>query len=143
MTRKLIIYVSASLLVLLFIVTGLEKIVKFQDFSEKMSSQVFGKELLPLLTVVIPTAEVTCSVLLVIHKSRLFGFISATLLLTIFTVYIILVLLHVFSRYPCPCGGPLEKLTWAEHLMFNLSFLLISTIGLVLTIQERRSGKLS
>jgi len=143
MTRKLMIYVFTCILVLLFIVTGLEKVVKFQEFSEKMSGQVFGKDLLPVMLFVLPVAEISCAVLLVVPKSRSVGFALSIALLTMFSTYIILILLHVFSTQPCPCGGPLEKLPWTGHLLFNLFFLIISGLGLILTIKERRQEKLT
>ncbi|UKT65050.1 MauE/DoxX family redox-associated membrane protein [Pedobacter mucosus] len=139
MKRDVTIYIAASVLVLLFILTGVEKVVDFQAFREKMSGQVFGPWLLAVLTYMVPLSEIACVMLLLFPYTRFAGFILSTAMLAAFTVYIILVLLNVFAKHPCPCGGPLKHLTWGQHLIFNTIFLLISSLGLLLTYKERRT----
>lgn len=141
MKRRVIIYLSASLLILLFILTGAEKVLDFQQFRDKMSGQVFTSGFLVMVTYLVPSSEIACVMLLLFPYTRLAGFILSTAMLAAFTVYITLVLLQVFEKHPCPCGGPLKHLTWTQHLIFNSVFLSISILGLMLTNRERRSEK--
>jgi len=139
MKRKVTIYVSASLLIFLFILTGAEKVSDFQQFRDKMSGQVFTSGFLVMVTYLVPSSEIACVMLLLFPYTRLAGFILSTAMLSAFTAYITLVLLQVFAKHPCPCGGPLKHLTWAQHLIFNSIFLSISILGLMSTYRERRS----
>jgi len=38
-------------------------------------------------------------------------------------------MLKVFDRIPCSCGGIIAKLSWGQHLVFNLIFLGLALIG--------------
>jgi hypothetical protein len=49
-----------------------------------------------------------------------------------FTVYTVAILLHAFKYIPCSCGGVIRKLTWPQHLFFNLFFVGISILGIML-----------
>lgn len=142
MKTKVAIYLSASVLVLLFVLTVLDKLVNFQEFREKMSGQVFGPHLLELVIYFIPACEIGCILMLLFSGSRSFGFIFSTAQMALFTGYVILVQLHVFARHPCPCGGPIKYLSWSEHLVFNCFFLAVSIFGLVLNLKERRTENL-
>jgi len=136
-------YLFASALVLLFVLTGLDKVYRFQEFSEHMSMQIFGKAILPFVTFFIPAAEISCAVLLVFAKTRFAGFAVSAMIMLTFTGYAGLIVLHVFAKRPCPCGGPLEHMGWGFHLVFNACFLAVSVLGLIFTISERRHGKLA
>ncbi|WP_407637169.1 MauE/DoxX family redox-associated membrane protein [Daejeonella oryzae] len=59
-------------------------------------------------------------------------------LLIQFTIYIILIMLNVFGRIPCSCGGILEEMSWGQHLVFNLFFLLLTIIAIIHNSKERR-----
>ncbi|WP_354357539.1 MauE/DoxX family redox-associated membrane protein [Pedobacter sp. UYP30] len=52
--------------------------------------------------------------------------------LTIFTLYIAIVMTGIFGRIPCSCGGILKNMSYATHLLFNVFFIALSHIGLVL-----------
>lgn len=53
--------------------------------------------------------------------------------MTMFTTYIY-VILNYSSFTPCSCGGVLEKMSWTEHLLFNIVFILLS--GLAIIVQS-------
>jgi putative oxidoreductase len=54
----------------------------------------------------------------------------------LFTVYTFLVLINVFGRRPCACGGVIENLTWGQHLVFNLFFVGVAIAGILLKKRE-------
>ena len=56
-----------------------------------------------------------------------------------FTVYIILIL--YFSDFvPCSCGGVLENLSWKEHVVFNVLFIMFALFS-ILELEKRRNSK--
>ena len=63
---------------------------------------------------------------MVINTTRLIGLYLSVTLLTLFSGYVLIVLLGAFGRIPCACGGVIELLGWKGHLVFNLFFLLIN-----------------
>jgi putative oxidoreductase len=73
---------------------------------------------------------------LIFERTRMVGFISSFVLMTLFTIYTGAILLHFFDYVPCSCGGVIRKLTWPQHLVFNLFFVGLSVTGIVL---QRRS----
>ncbi|MEJ7778751.1 MAG: MauE/DoxX family redox-associated membrane protein [Daejeonella sp.] len=66
-------------------------------------------------------------------KLRAFG---SCILLFLFSMYIILVINHAFERIPCSCGGIISKLTWGQHLVFNLFFLALALAGFIISTKK-------
>ncbi len=91
-----------------------------------MRNQPFSRTVNNFLAHALPLAEIIAVILLVINTTRLLGLYLSLLLMTLFTGYVLVVLLDLFGRIPCSCGGVIELLGWKEHLVFNVFFLLIS-----------------
>jgi putative oxidoreductase len=51
-------------------------------------------------------------------------------LMGLFTLYVIAILLGLFKRVPCSCGGIIGSLGWVAHLWLNLFFLTLSIIAI-------------
>jgi putative oxidoreductase len=126
------------MLILLFNYTAISKLTDFHAYSMEMSKQVFSKPLTGILIYTIPSLEILTSVLLIIPKFRLTGFLFSLILMVVFTGYIILVLTGYFNRIPCACGGVLSFLNWNSHLWFNLFFLALAALGSVYQNQLKR-----
>jgi hypothetical protein len=60
------------------------------------------------------------------------GLYASLVLMLAFTIYTAAVLLHAFKYVPCSCGGVIRKLTWPQHLVFNLFFVGISVAAIIL-----------
>lgn len=131
-TRQLTIEISGALLILLFLYTALSKWLDFTKFTNSMNNQPFDNRLTPLLVWGIPGAEVLASVLLLLPRTRRWGFYLSLLMMLAFTGYIGLVLLNYFERRPCGCGGAIEALDWEQHFIFNLFFTAVAVLGSVL-----------
>jgi len=69
---------------------------------------------------------------LMFERTRLPGLIASFILMTLFTIYTGSVLLHFFAYVPCSCGGVIRKLSWPQHMVFNLFFVALSVLGIVL-----------
>jgi len=62
--------------------------------------------------------------------------------MVMFTSYIIAI--TRYSDYvPCSCGGALESLTWNQHLLFNIGFLLLALIGIILSTKKTEKMKVN
>lgn len=137
-SRRTILTVVCALLIFLFLYTGVSKYLNFITFAEDMKNQPFPQWMTFLLIWVLPAIEIMLGLGLMFNKSRLISLYGSFILMLLFTVYVALILLNVFDKIPCSCGGVLQSLGWNEHLIFNFCFLAISCIGCLLGRKELR-----
>ncbi len=137
MKYRNLIEIAAGLLILLFVYTALSKLLDLEEYRLQMEKQVFTPEIRDVLFWLIPVAELATSALLLFPHTRLIGFYLAFVLLLLFTGYILLILWGAFGRVPCSCGGVIASLDWGAHLLFNIFFLLLTTIAIYMTNRER------
>ncbi|HEY4287941.1 MAG TPA: MauE/DoxX family redox-associated membrane protein [Puia sp.] len=116
MLRKLI----PGLLVLLFTYSGFTKVFALETFKGTLYNQPFPHWLATPLIVLIPVAELLTAAGLLFDRTRRPALYSALILLTIFTVYIGAILLHLFHKTPCSCGGIFRHLNWSQHFWIDL-----------------------
>lgn len=136
MKRKIVIEILSSLLILLFVYTSVSKWLAFKKFIGEMNNQPFPNWMTPVLVWTLPAAEVLIAGLLMFDRTQLIGFRASLILMLLFTVYTGLVLLNVFGRTPCSCGGVIEQLSWGQHLFFNLFFVAVALTGIWLKRKE-------
>lgn len=119
-----------ALLILLFIYTAAAKLSNISKFESELMNQAIPKVWVPVLLWLIPLSEILVVLLLCIKENKKAGLYGSVLLMSVFTGYMGLVLLNVFSRVPCSCGGVLKHMSFGVHFVFNLFFLLLSVIGI-------------
>jgi putative oxidoreductase len=136
MKRKIIIEIISSLLILLFLYASLSKWLAFKTFIGDMNNQPFPNWMTPFLVWFIPIIEVLIVIGLIFEKTRVQSLYASLFLMLAFTVYTVAILLHSFRYIPCSCGGVIRKLTWPQHLVFNLFFVGISLLGIILKKRE-------
>ncbi|MDB5086742.1 MAG: hypothetical protein JWR09_736 [Mucilaginibacter sp.] len=116
----------------LFLYAAYAKIIDHDRFLTGLSNVQIVSAIAVYISWFVPIAEIIISFLLLIPQTAklgLYGFIG---LMTIFIGYIISVLL--WEKYlPCHCGGAIEKLSWTQHIWFNLAFIIIAIIALRLS----------
>ena len=130
MKRKIIIEIISSLLILLFLYASVSKWLAFKTFIGEMNNQPFPNWMTPYLVWSIPILEVLIAIGLIFEKTRVPAFYASLVLMMAFTIYTVAILLHTFKYIPCSCGGVIRKLTWPQHLFFNLFFVGISLLGI-------------
>ena len=130
MIRKITLEISSSLLICLFLYASISKWLDFHTFVGEMNNQPLPNVLTPYLVWGIPFTEVFLALALMFEKTRKAGLYGSLILMSAFTVYTIIILLHFFEYVPCSCGGVIKKLTWNQHLFFNLFFVGLSLLGL-------------
>lgn len=121
-----------SLLTLLFLYTGVSKLLDFEGFLHAMRIQPFPNQYAIYPSIGIPVLEIAITICFFFNRTRLLGLSGSFVLMLVFTVYAALVLLKVFPFVPCSCGGILKSLKWGPHLLFNMFFTAISFYGIVI-----------
>ncbi|MDO6761883.1 hypothetical protein Q4566_16875 [Tamlana sp. 2_MG-2023] len=119
------------LFIFLFSYAAISKLLDYSLFKIQLGQS-------PLLTAfagwvawVIPSIELITVIMLVIPKLKLVALYGCLSLMSLFTWYIFAIL--NFSEYvPCSCGGILDKLGWQEHLVLNISFIILAIIGILI-----------
>ncbi len=134
--KKIITEIIVLLLVVLFLYTGLSKFMDFKGFTHDLNNQPFPNSLTPFLKWAVPFTEIAIVGTLLFEKTRMIGFYASLVLMSLFTIYTALVLFHVFKYVPCSCGGVIKHLSWPQHLIFNLFFVVITYTAIRLNRQK-------
>lgn len=121
----------AILFVILFLYTGISKLMDFSVFKEQISSSPLLEGLAPIAARVLPLAELAASVLLFWPPWRKYGLYAALGLMTLFTTYVIFIM-AVDETLPCSCGGIIELLSWKGHLFLNFILTILALAGILL-----------
>jgi hypothetical protein len=127
--KKWVLDISCGLLIVLFVYAAVTKLADRQHFEAVLSKMLLIENLGGLISIVLPTAELFVSVLLLIPVTRLQGLYASVCLLILFTLYIGYMILFA-KNLPCNCGGVLEKMNWHQHLIFNFFFIILSVTGI-------------
>ncbi|MVZ63764.1 MauE/DoxX family redox-associated membrane protein [Sphingobacterium humi] len=129
-TRNILVEVIAALLIAMFAYASFMQLLHHHVFTGDINNQVFPNSTTPYLVWLIPMMGLLTAALLISKRTRKAGFYMSAGLLTIYTGYIILVLMKAFRYTPCSCAGVVEGFTWWEHFYFNLAFLVLSFAGI-------------
>lgn len=128
MKRSTIVEIISALLILLFVYTSSSKLLAIQSFQVVLSTSPLIGENAKYLAWGIPVVEIFVSLLLVIPYTRLYGLYFSVGLMSVFTAYILYMLIFT-PKLPCSCGGVIAKLSWPHHLIFNIVFTLLAMLG--------------
>jgi hypothetical protein len=123
--------IISGIVLLLFLYTSLSKLADHEAFRNVLIASPLLKPYAGIIAWMLPVAEITIVVLLFIPAMRLKGLYSSFILITLFTIYLIYMILFT-PHLPCNCGGVIKLLTWPQHIFFNLFFILLSLAGIFL-----------
>lgn len=132
--------VLAAAIIILFLNTGLGKIINHTVFSIQMGKQPLPVWSQPILIYALPVIEISIVLLLSIQKTRLSGFFMATITMAIYTIYSYLAYKEVYGYVICACGKIFQQMGWREHFYFNTLFTVISLAGLYLQHKAKKSN---
>ena len=130
--RQVLIESVCALIIGLFLYASVSKFLDFKNFTDQMNNQPLPKSWTPFLVWAIPLLEVAISFLLLFEYTRLVALYGSLIVMIVFTIYTGIVLLHFFHYIPCSCGGVIRNLTWRQHLVLNVFFTALSTLGILL-----------
>jgi hypothetical protein len=129
--REILVQSISCLLVLLFVYAAGSKLMDHTKFRVEIGKSPLLTAFAGLVAWAIPIIEMGIALLLSFTRTRLPGLYASFTLMVLFTVYIGWILR--FSPYvPCSCGGVLQKLNWTTHLWFNIFFVGISALGVLI-----------
>jgi hypothetical protein len=137
MIRKAILETTSISLIILFTYASVSKIIDVEKFQIQIGQSPLLTEYATQIAWLIPILELIIVCLLSFRKLRLSGLIASFSIMTMFTVYIIAILNYA-ENVPCSCGGILQKMGWTEHLIFNVTFTILSAIGIFLQYTENQ-----
>ena len=127
--RVAIAEIIASLFILLFLYTALNKSFDVSKTVNVIKKTPFLSSYAEGVAWVVVILEYIVAALLFLPKTRKLGLYASTFLMVAFTVYILYMMAFI-PNLPCSCGGVLQQLTWTQHLIFNLSFTILATMGI-------------
>lgn len=122
-------------LLILWIYTAISKIFDYHNFKIQLGLSPFIAQFAGIISILLPTGELIMAILLVFEKTRKVGLYLSFAVMLLFTGYIY-IMLHFAYDLPCSCGGVLAKMSWDQHLYFNIIFTGLALIG-ILAIEKK------
>jgi len=135
MRKETAIRILSSLLILLFTYAALSKVADHAVFERQLKDFPLVEVWSNFFAWLIPLAEIFTACFLFFPAAILYGFYSSAILLFGFTLFLV-IMLAFDKNLPCSCGGVISKLSWTQHIAFNLFFLLLTATGII--IQKKR-----
>jgi hypothetical protein len=134
--KETIVDIISALFILLFLYTAISKSYEIGKTQAVLYNTPVLKNFALEAAWGIVIIEYIVSVLLFFPKTKRTGLYSSFTLMLAFTIYIALMM--AFSPdLPCSCGGIISKMTWTQHLIFNIIFSALAFIAIRL---YRKSG---
>ena len=129
MKRVLSADLVAPVLILLFGSAALRKVQSFDRFRgvlQKAPVIYLGADVVAWVVVLIEAAIV---LLLLFPATRLKGLWASAGLLSLFTVYLLLMLAFA-PHLPCSCGGVISGLSWKGHVGMNVGLVCATAVAI-------------
>src|SRR5262245_12002013 len=106
--------ITSALFVLLFLYTSISKFKDLNGFASAISHSTLIGRVSHLLAWMIPSMEAVTVLLLFTPYTRYIGLIVSTILMALFTGYILSIFFFE-PTLPCTCGGVIKNLSWKNH----------------------------
>ncbi|WP_344979911.1 MauE/DoxX family redox-associated membrane protein [Compostibacter hankyongensis] len=139
MKKAILIQAIAAVLILLLVYAAVSKLLDHHLFVAQLHTHPYLKPMAGFISWAVPLSELAVSGLLMLRSTQYAGLWCAAGLLTVFTVYLSMMLLSG-KDLPCSCGGIISGLSWRQHLLFNLFFIILAGIGIGL--MRKRDARL-
>ena len=129
--QRFIVQATELIFVLLFVYAAISKILDAEQFRLELGKSPLLSNYGDLIALGIPSLEIATSIFLLIPRTKFLALHGALSLMVAFTTYIFLIL-NFTNHIPCSCGGVLDQLGWTEHLIFNLFFISLAILALLI-----------
>jgi uncharacterized membrane protein YphA (DoxX/SURF4 family) len=116
---------------MLFVYAATSKLLDYQNFTIQLGQSPLLSPFAGILAWAVPGLELVISLFLLLPKYRLAALFASFSLMAMFTAYIYIIL-NYSAFIPCSCGGVLEKMTWDQHLLFNIAFIILAALAVLL-----------
>jgi hypothetical protein len=135
--RTTIIEIITVLNIILFLYTGIAKIMDYSVFKEQLAVSPILSFAAKPVALLLPWLEFVLVLMLVIPRWRLKGLYACLGMMVLFTAYII-ALFSISKEMPCSCGGIIELLSWQQHIVFNCVFIGLNLWAIALLKKEKK-----
>jgi hypothetical protein len=139
LNKRLAVDIIAHLFIILFLYTGIAKLMEFDVFQEQLYDSPIVGFAADLVAWGLPIIEFIVTIGLFIPKYRLRGLYAAFILMILFTTYVG-ILLSIDTELPCSCGGIMKDLSWQAHLVVNSALIGLAFTGIILAKKIKRNG---
>ncbi|RXK60669.1 hypothetical protein ESA94_09400 [Lacibacter luteus] len=130
----------SSLLILLFTYTAISKLTDYANFIRFIDESSPIHKGADTIGWLLPVTELVVVLLLFFERTRRAGLYASLLLLVLFTLYLLYMVLFV-ADLPCSCGGVISKMSWQQHVWFNLFFIGLTMLGLYAIRRQQQVAK--
>lgn len=127
--KSTIVEIIAILYMSMFLYTAISKLTDYTMTREQMALMPLMTPIAHIVVWLIPVTEIVITLLIFLPQLRKWGLYVATILMILFTLYIIYMMLF-YPKLPCSCGGFLTQLSWPGHLVFNGAFIVMGILGI-------------
>lgn len=141
LTNKKIVLIIANLYILLFVYAAVSKLLDFENFKVQIGQSPMLSIYADWISPAVIGIELLIALMLLNKGTQIIALFFSLGLMAMFTTYIF-VLLHYSSFVPCSCGGVLEKMSWNSHLVFNIIFVGLAVLAILLNT-KRGNGNTS
>lgn len=139
--KKILVDIISYAFFILFLYAATSKLFDYEESKLQMSKSPIITDFAFILVWLLPAIEIIIAIMLVITRTMMLALYASLGLISLFTAYIVAIL-YFTDNIPCSCGGVLEKMSWDQHLIFNIVFmgLAITAILLQTKIYEKKMG---
>lgn len=124
-----IVEIVSALFILLFLYTAINKSFSIGNTLSVLKKTPFFKQAPELIGWSVVVAEYVATILLLIPKTKKLGLYLSLGLMSSFIIYIVAMMIFV-PDLPCTCGGVISKMSWTQHLVFNIFFVILALLGI-------------
>lgn len=139
--RRIIVDLISMLFMVLWVYAAINKWMD-PEFGTQLHKSPYLDRVADLVQLTLPAGEMLIALLLVFPRTKLLGLYLSFFTMFLFTGYIY-AMLHYSFYTPCSCGGILSKLDWDSHLIFNIIFTFLASIGVLLWKKGERTDSVS
>lgn len=115
--------------IFLFLYTAADKIANQERFENVLSKSILIGPVSKYISWLVPVTEILIGIILLVPKSQKSGLLLSLLLMSIFTIYLGFMVFSG-SQLPCHCGGIISRMTWTQHIWFNIACIVLAALAL-------------
>lgn len=129
------------LFILLFVYSAARQLANFEVFQARLSQAPLLENSASLLAAAIVILEIGIALLLLFRVSRRWGLYGSIGLMSLFTTYIVYAI-YLAPSLPCTCISVIDGMSWMQQLWFNIGFMLLAIVGILLDRRKRTLDEL-
>jgi hypothetical protein len=131
MKKGSIVEIISYLFIFLFLYTGISKLIDIKHFVSQIKQSPLIEPWSTWIAIIIPSVEIFISIMLLFPRWRIAGLYGCLALMVMFATYIIAIL-QFGNQVPCSCGGIISRMSWQTHRIFNIVFVFLAIIAIIL-----------